>query len=75
MNNPESRPRPRHGRTVVTLALALVLYEGVSAAFGIRYNVFRDPFDLGRFLIDVAIWAGAAALSVLILRLIGGRTA
>jgi len=57
MTTPMRRTTSPRRKAVVVAVIGYLIARALLAAAGLhRYNMFRDPFDLGKLLIDVALW-------------------
>ena len=60
----------------LSVVIAYVASRIVFAAAGFNYNIFSDPFDLGKLVVDVGVWVVLYALIYsLVSRALGRRTA
>ena len=60
----------------LSFAIAYVASRIIFAAAGFTYNMFSDPFNLGKLIIDFGVWGVLYTLSYFVLaRVLGRRTA
>jgi hypothetical protein len=59
--------RRRPADWILAILVALVLKHALLTAFGFRYRLFNDPFDLGKLAIDLGAWAIAFTVAWLLL--------
>jgi hypothetical protein len=52
---------------ILAIIVAVVLKHALLAAFGFRYRLLSDPFDLGKLAIDLGAWAIALTVAWLLL--------
>jgi hypothetical protein len=67
MRFPMKSDRRSPGFWLLATLVVLAVSRALHAAFGFRYNVFRDPFDLGKLAIDLGVWAMAFTVSAFVL--------
>jgi hypothetical protein len=59
----------------LSFVIAYVASHIIFAAAGFTYNIFSDPFNLGKLVIDFGVWGVLYALSYFVLaRVLGPRT-
>ncbi len=60
---------------LVAVIVAFVVSRLIFAAFHFHYNLFTDPFDIVKFLIDFGTWAGVFMLTTLLMQKLPGKGA
>jgi len=45
---------------VLSFIVAYFGSRAILSAFGFHYSLFRDPFDLGKLVIDLGVWLAVA---------------
>ena len=57
----------------LSLVVAYIASRVIFAAAGFTYNIFSDPFDLGKLVVDFGAWVVLYALSYLVFARVFGR--
>ena len=58
---------------LLAFVISYIVSRGIFAAAGFRYDIFEEPFSIGKLLIDFGVWCIVYGISYVLLERARGR--